>query len=304
MKLRRAALVVATTFILAVGAVIPDLFAQQDFDAVEIDTIEVADGVYMLMGAGGNIGLSVGDDGAFVVDDQFAPLTDKIRAAIAAVTDAEVKFVVNTHWHGDHTGGNEAFGSAGAMIVAHDNVRKRMNPEQFGEVMGSTEQAPPAALPVVTFSDEVTFYWNDEKIQVEHVRHAHTDGDALIWFTGANVVHMGDNFFNGVYPYIDVDSGGNVDGMLASARQVLARIDSDTKIIPGHGALAGAEELRRFRDVLTLARDRVGAMINDGMSLEEVIAALPMSDHDEAWGGGFMSPDRFLTVVYRSIAGE
>jgi cyclase len=136
------------------------------------------------------------------------------------------------------------------------------------------------------------------------VKHAHTDGDSLIWFTGANVVHMGDNFFNATYPYIDVDSGGNVDGMIASAQHVLARIDSDTKIIPGHGVLGGAEDLRRFRDVLILARDRVGTMINDGMSLDEIIAALPMSDHDETWGGGFMSPDRFLTVVYRGLADE
>ena len=303
MRFRQAAVTAATicAFTLVVG---PDLSAQQDFDAVQIDTIEVADGIYMLMGAGGNIGLSVGDDGAFVVDDQFAPLTDKIRAAISTVTSEEVKFVVNTHWHGDHTGGNEAFGTAGAMIVAHDNVRKRMNPQQFGEVMGNSEQAPDAALPVVTFSDEVTFYWNDEEIQVQHVKHAHTDGDSLIWFTGANVVHMGDNFFNATYPYIDVDSGGNVDGMIASAQHVLARIDSDTKIIPGHGVLGGAEDLRRFRDVLILARDRVGTMINDGMSLEEVIAALPMSDYDETWGGGFMSPDRFLTVVYRGLADE
>lgn len=303
MKLRQAAFTTATVCAFTI-ALAPNLSAQQDFDAVQINTIEVVDGVYMLMGAGGNIGLSVGADGAFVVDDQFAPLTDKIRAAIAAVTSAEVKFVVNTHWHGDHTGGNEAFGTAGAMIVAHDNVRKRMNPQQFGEVMGSSEQAPDAALPVVTFSDEVTFYWNDERIQVQHVKHAHTDGDSIIWFTGANVVHMGDNFFNGTYPYIDVDSGGNVDGMIASAQHVLALIDSDTKIIPGHGPLGAAEDLRRFRDVLVLARDRVGTMINDGMSLDEIIAAAPMSDYDAAYGGGFMSPDRFLTVVYRGLAGE
>ena len=304
MKFCQAALAAAITAVLTLTLAAWDLSAQQDFDGVKIDTIEVSDGVYMLMGAGGNIGLSVGDDGAFLVDDQFAPLTDKIRAAISAVTDRDVKFVVNTHWHGDHTGGNEAFGTAGTLIVAHDNVRRRMNPHQFGEVMGRSEQAPAAALPVVTFSDEVTFYWNDEKIQVEHVRQAHTDGDALIWFADANVVHMGDNFFNGSYPYIDVDSGGNVDGMLASARHVLARINSDTKIIPGHGALGDADDLRRFRDVLTLARDRVGAMVNDGRTLDEIITALPMSDYDDAWGGGFMSPDRFLTVVYRSIARE
>ncbi len=302
MKLRHAVVAVAIAF--AFGSVATELSAQQDFSAVEIETIEVADGVYMLMGAGGNIGLSVGEDGAFVIDDQFAPLNEKIRAAIAAVSDTDVKFVVNTHWHGDHTGGNEAFGGGGAMIVAHDNVRKRMNPAQFGEVMGSSEQAPAAALPVVTFSSTATFYWNAETIRVEHVRRAHTDGDSIVWFKDANVVHMGDNFFNERYPYIDVDSGGHVDGMIATARRVLARIDSDTKIIPGHGTLATGADLRKFRDVVVMARDRVGTMINDGMSLEEIIAARPMAEYDDTWGGGFMSPDRFLTVVYRGLAGE
>ncbi len=304
MKLRHAAAIVAMAFAFTLAPFATELSAQQDFSAVEIETIEVADGVYMLMGAGGNIGLSVGEDGAFVIDDQFAPLNEKIRAAISAVSDTDVKFVVNTHWHGDHTGGNEAFGGGGAMIVAHDNVRKRMNPAQFGEVMGSSEQAPEAALPVVTFSYTATFYWNDETIHVEHVKRAHTDGDAIIWFKDANVLHMGDNFFNERYPYIDVDSGGHVDGMIATAQHVLARIDSDTKIIPGHGTLATGADLRRFRDVVVTARDRVGTMINDGMSLEEIIEARPMAEYDDTWGGGFMSPDRFLTVVYRGLAGE
>ena len=183
------------------------LAAQRDFSGVEIRTIPVADGVYMLMGSGGNIGLSVGEDGPFVVDDQFAGLTEKILAAIAAVSDGSVRFVLNTHWHGDHTGGNENLGKAGAMIVAHENVRKRMNPDEFLEVMERSQQAPPDALPVVTFSDAVTFYWNGEEIRAFHVEHAHTDGDAIIHFVNANVIHMGDTFFNGIFPFIDFASG-------------------------------------------------------------------------------------------------
>ncbi len=277
---------------------------QRDFSEVQIETLEVADGIYMLVGAGGNIGLSVGEDGPFVVDDQFAPLTDKIKAAIAAVTDGEVRFVLNTHWHGDHTGGNENFGQAGALIVAHRNVRKRMNPEEFTEVMGRTQQAPAAALPLVTFTDEVTLYWNGEKIRAQHVEHAHTDGDTIIWFTHANVVHMGDTFFNARYPFIDIDSGGNLNGVIAAAEAVLARADADTKIIPGHGELAGVEALQKYHDVLVLARDRVSALIDEGKSLEQIIEAKPMAEYDEGWGSGFINGERFLAAVHRSLTGS
>jgi len=194
-----------------------DLRAQEpDWDSIEIRTIQVAEGLYMLMGRGGNIGLSVGEDGAFLVDDQYAPLTDKILAAIAAVTSEPVKFVLNTHWHGDHTGGNENLGQAGAMIVAHDNVRRRMNPEQVRDLVGRSDQAPADALPVVTFSDEITFHWNDERLHTFHVAHAHTDGDAIIWFANANAVHMGDTFFRGRYPFVDVESGGAIQGVIAA----------------------------------------------------------------------------------------
>lgn len=297
--LQFAALALSVTAIVS-AAMLP----QQNFDAVQITATEVAGGVYMLAGSGGNIGLSVGADGAFIVDDQFAPLADKIKAAIAAITDGSVKFVVNTHWHGDHTGGNENFGGTGAMIVAHRNVRKRLNPAEFPDLIGRSQQAPDAALPMVTFTDEVALYWNDEKIRVEHVADAHTDGDAIIWFTNANVVHMGDTFFNGMYPFIDVDSGGNLLGMIAAAEGVLAQANSDTKIIPGHGALADVADLRRYRDLLVLSRDRVGALINDGMSLEQIIEAKPMADHDEILGGGFINPERYLTTVYNSLTAE
>ena len=273
--------------------------AQRDFSSVEIETIQVADGVYMLVGSGGNIGLSIGEDGPFVVDDQFAPLTEKIQAAIAAVTSGAVRFVLNTHWHGDHTGGNENFGKAGAMIIAHENVRKRLNPAEFRDLMGRSQQAPPDALPVVTFTDAVNFYWNGENIRVFHVEHAHTDGDAIVHFTNANVVHMGDTFFKDRYPFIDVDSGGGIDGMIAAADHVLSMVDSDTKIIPGHGTLATPDDLRDYRNMLITVRDRVRTMLNDGMSVDEVVAAKPTNDLDATWGS---DPTRFVTLTARSLS--
>jgi cyclase len=275
--------------------------AQDDMRDVRIRTVAVAEGVYMLMGRGGNIGLSVGDDGAFVIDDQYAPLTERIKAAIAAVTNHEVRFVVNTHWHGDHTGGNENFGEAGAIIVAHENVRKRLNPAEFREVMGRTEQQPPAALPVITFTDAMTFHWNGDDIEVFHVEPAHTDGDAVIRFTDANVVHMGDLYFNGRYPFIDVESGGAIHGVIAAAERVLRLVDSGTKIIPGHGELSDPAGLRVYRDMLLAVRDRVQELINEGRTEDEVVAARPTRDFDATWGADSMEPERFVRLVYQGM---
>ena len=296
MKRQALGFVLVITGAGAVG--VTQVSAQQDFDAVEIETVQLTAGVYMLMGRGGNIGLSVGEDGPFVVDDQFAPLTEKIQAAIGAVTSGAVRFVLNTHWHGDHTGGNENFGKAGAMIIAHENVRKRLNPEEFREVMGRSQQAPPDALPVVTFTDAVTFYWNGETIRVFHVDPAHTDGDAIVHFTNANVVHMGDLFFRGRYPFIDVDSGGDIDGVIAAADRALAVMNSQTQIIPGHGPLSGPEDLRDYRNMLITVRDRVLTMVNDGMTIDEIVAAKPTSDLDATWGE---NPDRFVRGAAQSV---
>lgn len=276
--------------------------AQRDFSTVEIEAVPVADGVFMLTGAGGNIGLSIGEDGAYLIDDQYAPLTDKIRAAVAAQTDAPVRFVVNTHWHGDHTGGNESFGEAGALIVAHENVRERMSTDQFIEAFGSeVPAAPAAALPVITFTDAVTFHWNGDEIRVFHVAPAHTDGDAVIHFVGADVLHAGDTYFNGMFPFIDVSSGGRMDGMIASADRLLAIADEDTKIIPGHGALSNRAELQAYRDMLATARDRVGKLVAEGMDRDAVIAANPIADLDATWGGGFMKAAPWLGIVYDAI---
>ncbi len=261
------------------------LAAQRDFSDVQVEATRVAGGVYMLTGSGGNIGLSVGEDGPFIVDDQFAGLTDKILAAIATVTEGSVRFVLNTHWHGDHTGGNENLGKAGAMIVAHENVRKRLNPADFQEEMERSQQAPPDALPVVTFTDVVSFYWNGEKIKAFHVEHAHTDGDAIIHFANANVFHMGDTFFNGSFPFIDVASGGNINGLIHAADAVLGMTNSNTQISPGHGPLAKPDDLRNYRDMLITLRDRIRTMVNDGMSIDQIVAADPTGNLPGSWRG-------------------
>jgi len=275
---------------------------QPDWAAVEIKSEKVAEGLYMLTGRGGNIGLSVGKSGAFVIDDQYAPLTDKILAAIKAITPDPVRFVVNTHWHSDHTGGNESMGKAGAFVVAHENVRKRMSSEQFVTLLQRKVPASPeAALPVVTFAESITFWWNDDEVRVFHMPPSHTDGDAVVRFVKADVVHAGDTFFNGGYPVIDTSSGGGIDGMIAVADRLLAATTDTTRIIPGHGPLATRSDLQAYRDVLKAVRDRVARLKAEGNSRDAVIAAKPTADFDAKWGQGFIKPDLITGVVYDSI---
>ncbi len=278
------------------------VWAQQDFSTVEIETVPVADGVYMLVGSGGNIGLSVGEDGAFVIDDQFAPLSEKIMAAIAAVTDADVKFLVNTHFHGDHVGGNEAFGAAGAVIIAHENVRARMSTDQFREIFNQPIPASPVgALPILTFSDEMTFHWNGDTIRAIHVAPAHTDGDTILYFQNANVIHMGDTFFNGFYPFIDVSSDGDIDGIIAAGYRALAIANEDTAIIPGHGPLSDAAGLAAWLEMLKVTRVNMQSLIDQGLSEDEAVAARPTAESDEQYGGGFMNPENYNRLLYQSL---
>ena len=279
------------------------LHAQQDLSQAVIKVTPVAGGVYMLQGAGGNIGLSVGTDEAFMVDDQFAPLTPKIRAAIATVTAKPVRFLLNTHWHGDHTGGNENMKGAGAIIVAHQNVRRRMSTEQFNKAFNQkTPPSPDAALPVVTFSESITFHVNGDSVRAVHVRDAHTDGDALVVFQKANVIHMGDTFFNGAYPFIDVSSGGSARGLIAAVDAALAMSNSRTRIIPGHGPLATREDLVRYRDVVRTVTNRVARLVAQGRTLAQVVAAKPSAEYDAIWGASFIKPDQFVSIVYSSLA--
>ncbi len=275
----------------------------QNFDTVKVVTTKLADGVYMLVGAGGNIGLSVGADAAFLIDDQYAPLTPKIKAAVAAVTDKPIKFVLNTHWHGDHTGGNKDMGEAGALIIAHDNVYKRMSAEQVNEFFKSkTPASPPGALPVVTFTEMVTFHLNGDTIHAIHVNPAHTDGDAIVHFAKANVMHMGDVYFNGFYPFIDASTGGSIDGYVKACDKALSMINDATKVIPGHGPLSNKAELRAFRDMMAAVRDRIQKQIAEGKTLQQVVESKPSADFDAKWGHGFLKPEQFVALAYTSLS--
>jgi glyoxylase-like metal-dependent hydrolase (beta-lactamase superfamily II) len=277
---------------------------EQDFSKVEVKTEKVADGVFVLMGAGGNIGVSAGPDGVILVDDEYAPLTEKITAAVKAISDKPIRFLLNTHWHGDHTGGNENLGNAGVLIVAHENVRVRMSVEQFLEAFNrKVPPSPEKALPVVTYDSSVTFHVNGDDIRGLHVAPAHTDGDSLVHFKKANVVHMGDLFFNGSYPFIDLSSGGSFEGMIAAADQVLATTDANTRFIPGHGPVGGRADLERYRDMLKAVRAAVQPLVAAGKTADEVVAARPTAPLDEAWGKGFIKPEQFQRIVYASLKG-
>ncbi len=274
--------------------------AQRDFSTVEIKASEVVPGIYMLEGAGGNIGVSVGADGAFVIDDQFAPLAGKILEAIRKIDARPLEFVINTHWHGDHTGGNEALGKAGARIVAHDNVRTRLM-QGLKRETSETPPAPAGTLPVITFSEEVSFYWNGRDIRVIHLKDAHTDGDAIIHFRDANVIHTGDIYFNGGYPFIDIASGGTFDGAIAAQEAILALCNDQTKIIPGHGPLSSKAILGPYTAMLRDVRARIKALIADGMSEEQVVKADPLKDLNETWGKGFINGETLTRTAYQSL---
>lgn len=274
----------------------------QNYDTVQVRTTALGKGVYMLAGAGGNMGLSVGDDAAFLVDDEFAPLTPKIRAAIAALTPKPLRFVLNTHWHFDHTGGNKDHGDAGALLVAHDNVRKRMSTDQFIEALNRREPASPkGALPVVTFNDTVTFHINGDDVLAFHVAPAHTDGDAIVVFRGANVVHMGDVFLSAGFPFVDLSSGGSIDGFIAAATRVLPILDANTKVIPGHGPLADKARLQAWHDMLVVMRDRMKKEVAARHTIEQVLASTITADYDKAWPGG---RERFLRILFQELSGK
>jgi len=274
--------------------------AQQDFSKVEIKVNKIADGIYMLEGQGGNMGLSVGKDATFLIDDQFGPLSDKIKAAIATVADKPVKFLMNTHWHGDHVGGNENFGKSGAIIIAQDNVRKRLREVTISRGQ-PREPSPPAALPVITFGEDVTLYINDMTIHGMHMVPTHTDGDTLVYFEEANVLHTGDTYVHGTYPFVDQESGGNFDGFIATTKKILALANDNTKIIPGHGPLSTKADVEETLKVLTTMRSRVEALVKKNMSRDEVIKADPMPEYRDTWGAGFMGPDAIIGAAYDAV---
>ncbi len=286
-------------------ALLPAVAASQGVNDVTIEAIPLGGGMTMLTGAGGNLALSTGQDGAFLVDTQYAPLTEKIQAAVTKISPLPVRLIVDTHWHRDHVGGNENFAKAGAVLIAHENVRRRV--ASGGTIAALGAEIPPAsaaALPQITFSDSLDLHFNGEKIRIFHVAPAHTDGDAVVWFVNADVMHVGDLYFNGFYPFIDLSSGGSVAGFIAAVDRVLALTDENTQIIPGHGPLSNPREFRAYRELLGAVYGRVCEAVAQGKSRDEVIAAAPSAEYDAEWGNDFLSPAVFVGILYDDASRE
>ena len=270
----------------------------QDLSKVQIRSIPVAKNLYLLIGGGGNIALSVGDDGPLLVDAGYEQQAEKVVAAVGELSKQPVRKLIDTHWHFDHVGGNTRLSKDGAVIVAHQNVRKRMSAEQYiGVIDERIPASPAAALPTITFSDRLTLYHNGDEVRVLHVPAAHTDGDSIVYFVNANVLHVGDTWFNGMYPFFDVNAGGTLDGIVAALDVALGIADDKTQIIPGHGRLSDRRELQVYRDMLAAVRDRVRKLLAEGKSRAEVIAAHPTREYDERWGGSWLAADVWVGMV-------
>lgn len=271
---------------------------------VTIRSTNVRANIYLLEGQGGNMGLITGEDGAVLIDDQFAMLSDKISAAIALITDKPVRFVINTHWHGDHTGGNENFAKGGSTIVAHENVRLRLSTEQYNRFRDSTTPAAPVdAWPVITFSESMDLHLNNEDIHIVHSQKAHTDGDVLIHFTKANVIHAGDAFVTYGFPYIDVAAGGNFQGLINLAGELADLCDENTIIIPGHGPLSKKENVIWFRDRLRSIKEIIMTGISEGKSADDLVKDEVLKEFAD-WDGGFIKSNDFINLVYQELAGK
>jgi glyoxylase-like metal-dependent hydrolase (beta-lactamase superfamily II) len=280
---------------------------QQDFSKVQIKVTKVAGNIYMLQGAGGNIAASVGEDGIVIVDDQYAPLAEKIGAALKGIgaTDKPVRFVINTHYHGDHTGGNLPFATNGSTVIAQDNVRKRLETGGKAGIGTAMSMDQPAAakgaLPIITFDQDVTVHLNGEDIRALHFPGGHTDGDAIVFFPKANVVHMGDDFVRYGYPFIDVNAGGSVQGMIAACDKVASLLPDDVKVIPGHGDLANIGDVRDFSAMLKETSSVVQAAINRGGTLDQMKQVKLLATWDAKYGKGFITSDLFIETLYNSL---
>ncbi len=274
-------------------------FAQQDLSKVEIKRTLVAGNVHMLEGAGGNIAVSSGKDGALMVDDQFLPLADKIRAELKKLGEGKLKYVLNTHWHGDHTGGNAAFGLE-AAIVAQENVRKRLAAGQM--LLGQrVPPAKPEALPIITYNASMSFYFNGEEVRVVHYPHGHTDGDSVIFFMGSNVAHLGDNFFAGKFPFVDMESGGSVEGLTRNIAEIIQKLPAGARIVPGHGPLSTIEDLKLYHRMLVETTAVVRKRMAEGKTLEQ-IKQEGLPEEWKTWGTGFIKTDQWIETIYRSFS--
>jgi len=290
----RSILLSTVTFFISLSCL-----AQNRFDDVVIKETKLTDHIYMLEGAGGNIGLYIGEEEVLIIDDQFAPLSERIMAKIDELSGQKVTKVINTHWHGDHTGGNENFGKAGAMIFAHENVYGRMSTEQVrGERV--TPPSPDIALPVVTYSDQMQLYFMGEPVLVTHVHNGHTDGDSFVFFPESNVLHMGDCFFHKRLPYIDVGSGGSINGILEAAETALMLVDDHTQIIPGHGPMATKSDLQGYHTFLKTTRDKMAEHLSNGRDTSTMDPDKLIEGYED-WAWGFINAERFANIVYESL---
>lgn len=290
MKSLTLSLILLSTFIIS---------AYSQNEEVKIEPIKVKDNIYMLKGRGGNIGVSFGADGVLVIDDQFENMVPKIKEAIKGLTDQEIKFIVNTHYHGDHVGGNKIFGQEGKVIVAHKNVYNRLKTEQTSKFFNRTSPAAPKdALPDITFDHFVTFHFNDDDIQVMHFNNAHTDGDAVVYFEKANVLHAGDVFVTYGFPYIDADAGGSLNGFINVLDKLLLLINDETVVIPGHGELSNKKDVEDFRNKLIQIHEKITKEVNLGKDLNAVIESKPLELFEEDWGKGFIKAKDFITLVF------
>jgi cyclase len=278
----------------------------EDFTKVQMKVTKVAGSVYMLEGSGGNIGASVGEDGIVIVDDQYAPLAEKIQAALKGITDKPVRFIINTHYHGDHTGGNAYFQKQ-APVIAHDNVRKRLETSggagDGGSLHMDTKAQPKDALPILTFDHDMTVHLNGEDIRALHFPAGHTDGDSIIFFPKSNVVHMGDDFVTYGFPFIDVESGGSINGMIDAVEKVIPQLPADVKIIPGHGPISTLDDVRAYLKMLRETRDAVQKAIGKGQTFDQMKQA-KLLDPWNKYAGDFVTEDVFLETLYNSLTGQ
>jgi cyclase len=275
------------------------LCAQTDFDSIQVTATDVVPGIYSLQGNGGNIGLSVGEDGVFIIDDQFAPLTEKIKAKISDYSNAPVKFVINSHFHFDHSDGNQNFGRGGAIIIAHENSRIRMSEDQVISILDQDQFAyDEVGLPRITFTEDMSLHFNGQTVNLHHFGSGHTDTDAVIHFVEANVIHTGDVFVRYGLPFIDVPNGGNLNGMIRAMHGIIALADDNTRIIPGHGDVGTRADMIAYVEMLETIRDRVFEGIRAGMSLAEITATEPTRGYP---GGGFVNNENFTKIAYDSF---